>query len=256
MDMQKSALAKWALSRRLEAHALMPGLFSLALIALYFFTPRSIQALVFPGTVEIPLAGGQTLGLAHLVIAMLLVWILVLALSILRISRSGMVWLAVVLVCTGVVMAVMTWLDGHSLASRAAGLLALSGQEQGPVYRFLAERADLLNIGVVCGFSLLFFVVFPLIFGDPRGTEAAALVPSRWLALTTLVMCAVFWLAFRLQRLGLASYEGTEAPRTDEPLLFLGLPVFCYLWVLFMARIQFRLWVRHEGAGWRPTYRS
>ena len=251
--MQRSALAKWALSKRFEAYALLPGLLSLALIVPYFFAPRSIQVHVVPGSFEIPLAGGHTLGLAHLIIGILQAWMVILAISILRVARSGLVWLAVLLVCAGLVMAVMTWLDGHSLVSRAAGLWALAGQEQGPVSRFLTERADLLHITAVCGFSLFFFLVLPLVFGDTRSTVIAALVPSRWLALTTLVMCAMFWLAFRLQRLGLASYAGAEAHRADQPILLLGLPLFYYLWVMYLARIQYRLWVRHEAAGWRPT---
>lgn len=256
MDVQKSALARWAMSKRFKAHVFVPGILGLALVALFFFAPRSIQALVFPGIVEIPIAGGQTAGLAHLVIVILQAWIVILAISILRISRSGMVWLAVFMVCAGMAMAVMAWLDGHSLVSRAAGLWALAGQEQGPVFRFLAERAALLNITAVCGFSLLFFVVLPLMLGDPHGIESAALVPSRWLALTTLVMYAVFWLAFHLQALGLVTLDGTEAPLADVSILFLGLPVFFYLWVLYMARIQYRIWVRREGAVWRANGRS
>ena len=50
------------------------------------------------------------------------------------------------------------------------------------------------------------------------------------------------------------AWASDEVPRSRVRAL--GLPVFFYLWVLYMARIQYRIWVRREGAVWRANGRS
>ncbi len=250
--MQRSSLGKWALQRRFEAHIVLPGLVSLILIALYFFGPLSVQTLVAPGVYELPFSEGRTLGLAHIVMGTWLAWALLLGVSTLAMTRDPGVWLVTIFIMTTIVLSLMMWFDGHTVTSRISALWLLTSNDQGPVSVFLQQQQSLLDLAAVGLFTLLVFIVIPLVYGDSRNPVVSMLVPSRWLASTALIMFASLWLAFRLQGQGWDQVMG-EQGALDGDLSPFAMPVFLYILLLYMARLQYRTWVRREADNWNPV---
>ena len=198
MSGQRSALGKWALSRRWEAHLALPGLFSLVLIGLYFFGPWSLQRMIAPGVFTLPMMPDRSVGLVHFICGFCMLWSLLLAFSTLRLTRDKPVWLISLVIIVMLVLDLSMWLDGHSFTSRFSALWRLSAGDPGVIATFLTDFQSLLGVALTGLFSLLFFAVLPILYGDSRNPVAAMLIPSRWLALTTLVMMLAFALALRL----------------------------------------------------------
>jgi hypothetical protein len=254
MSSQRSILGKWALYRRWEAHLTMPALFCAVIIALYFFTPVTVQRLISPGVVEIPFTDGRLLGVPHVAMALCLLWCLVLSMNILIMTQDRGVWFAAVLIIVIIVMSTLMWLDGHSLMSRTTELWGLASGAAGPPSGFLAEHQGLIGLAGFGLFTLLFFMIIPLVYGDTRNPVAHMLIPSRWLALTALVMFASFWLAFRLQGMGWGQFERGDGALAGDLSVFVK-PVFVYMLLLYLARMQYLTWVRKEAQHWRPQQR-
>lgn len=244
--MQRSSLAKWALTRRMEAHLGIPALFSLVLVVLAYLGPESARALVSPGLNLLP--GDRAIGLGHLLSGLWMAWTALLSVSTLTITRQGSVRLLNLLILAALSMCVFLWLDGHSLTSRLSALWLLAANEPGGWSRLLAQHGALLELAFLGAFSLLCFVLLPLLLGGGREGLVSTLVPSRWLALTTAVMFGAFYVAFRLQGQG----WGTAG----ESIMPLVQPVFFYMLMLHAARMQYRSWVKMEADRWNPSRRS
>jgi hypothetical protein len=255
MNPQRSSLAKWALFRRFEAHVMLPGMISLVLIALYFFSPEAIQRMVAPGAFDVPFSSGRKLGVVHLVMGIWLLWSLVLGVSILSMARDASVWLMTVFLMTSIVFSLLMWLDGHSLTSRATDLWLLGAGEKGAIATVLSEQRGLLDLTVISGCTLLFFVLVPLVYGGRGQAMTHMLIPSRWLISTSLVMVASFWLAFSLHGQGWDQVMGETGALQGDLSVFI-MPTFLYMVTLYLARIQYRTWVRREAEDWQGLRRQ
>jgi hypothetical protein len=247
-------LGKWLLHHRWEAHLVLPSIAGLALVVLYFFMPVPIQKFVVPGFIELPFGSGRLLGVPHIAMGLCLAWSTTLAFSTLILTGDRSVWLVSVLVLVVIVMSVLTWADGHSLLSRATGLVRLTATEGADVYGVPSQYQNLIGLAGLGLFTLLFFVVLPLVYGDTHNPVLSMLIPSRWLALTGLVTFGIFLLAFRLQQQGWDQVGG----QTNVLAANLGLlvkPILAYMLLLYLARLQYLTWVRQEAQHWNPANR-
>jgi len=251
MSGQRSSLGKWALTRRWEAHLTLPGLFSLVFIAVYFFGPWSLQQMISPGVFNLPFAPDRTVGLVHLISGFCILWSLVLAISTLGLTRDKPVWLLSIAIAVVLVLKVAMWLDGHSFTSRFSDLWRLTAGDQGTISTFLVDYQSLLGVAITGLFSLLFFAVLPMLYGDSRNPVVAMLIPSRWLALTTLVLFFAFALAFKLHTQGWSQDASGYAPSLETLEIFVD-PLLLYMLMLYLARLQYRSWVRREAGHWKP----
>lgn len=238
-DSQRSILGKWALQRRIEAHVTTPGLAGLLLLIVYFVSPAFFSLMFAPGAFALPLGDGRSFGLFHLLMGGMLCWIGLLAFSTLTLTRDIAVWLLSLLVLVALFFLVVMWLDGHSLSARVSALWLIATDQGGSWSDFIREQQALLDLAGLAAFSFLFFVLLPLLYGSEKGPVVSTLVPSRWLILSTLIMFIEFWLAWRVAR----------ALPGDIP--YLVMPLFTYVLVLYMARVQYRTWVRREAQNWQ-----
>jgi hypothetical protein len=254
MSSQRSILGKWLLHHRWEAHLVLPAVAGLVLIVMYFFMPAPIQQLMAPGFIELPFGSGRMMGLAHIAMGLCLAWSMVLAGSTLVLTKDRSVWLVSVLILVAIVMSLLMWVDGHSLLSRASALVQLTASEGSGFSGVLSRYQNLIGLAGFGLFTLLFFVVLPIVYGDSRNALVNMLIPSRWLALTSLVMFLTFLFAFRLQDQGWDQVQGQTGALAGN-LALLVKPLFVYMLLLYLARLQYLTWVRQEAQHWNPANR-
>ena len=194
------------------------------------------------------------MGLPHIAMGLCLAWSTVLCISTLALTGDRSVWLVSVLILVSIIMSVLMWVDGHSLLSRASALVKLSTAEGGELTTFLSQYHNLIGLAGLGIFTLLFFVILPTVYGDSRNPLVSMLIPSRWLALTSGIMFVVFVVAFRLQAQGWDQVEGSSGALADNLALLIK-PLFVYMLLLHLARLQYLVWVRQEAEHWNPANR-
>ena len=251
---QRSILGKWALHRRWEAHVVFPGVGCLLIIVMYFFLPPPLQKFIAPGFMEVPLTDGRLLGIPHLAMALCLAWSLLLGWSTLFLTRDRVVWFISIVIMVAIVLTVMMWGDGHTLTSRASALWILTAGEEGRLSGILSEYQGLLGLAGFGLFTLVVFIILPLLYGDSRNPVVAMLIPSRWLSLTAFIMFVSFWVAFKLQGQGWDRVDGATGAIGGDLSIFTK-PAFVYMLMLYMARLQYLTWVRTEAQHWNPAQR-
>ena len=94
----------------------------------------------------------------------------------------------------------------------------------------------------------------PIVYGDSTNPLVNMLVPSRWLALTSLIMFLTFIVAFRLQDQGWDQLQGQTGVLAGNLALLIK-PLFVYMLLLYLARLQYLTWVRREAKHWNPANR-
>ena len=231
-----------------------PAVGCLLIIVMYFFLPAPLQKFIAPGFIEVPLTRGRLLGIPHLAMALCLAWSLTLCWSILFLTHDRVVWFISILIVVAIVLSVLMWADGHTLTSRASGLWVLAAGEDSRSAGILSTHQGLLGLAGFGLFTIIVFMVLPLLYGDNRNPVVSMLIPSRWLILTALIMLLSFWVAFRLQGQGWDQVDGTAGIIGDDLSIFTK-PTFVYMLMLYLARLQYLTWVRTEAQHWNPSQR-
>jgi len=234
------------IGHRFQAHLVIPGLFILVLLVLYFFGNLFLQSTVAPGFYELPLTSGGMISLPGLMKVYFLVWILVLAVRTTAVSPDFEVEFVSIVVAAGTVLTLMSWGDDNNFASRVWSGIT-DAETLGDTVSGLLDTGWLtVGFVVISLLSIVFFVVVPVLYGGSRNAVIAILAPSRWMIATVALMFMFFKFAHSLQAQGWGGVQGVEGALGEDVSLFIVL-VFQYMVLLHMTEMNYLSVVRKEA---------
>jgi len=247
--MQSSIFAKWASGHRFDSHVVLPGVFSLLLMAMYFSGNAYLQNIVAPSIDNMPLFSAREFGALEILQNFFLLCIVFYSLRCLMAARDGWVKLAALLL---VVISVFTFLEeidyGTHFLEYFTGEYGSLAQEtwnrnwhnktgpggvQNVSYLKLAT-----NIGMLTG-----FVLAPLFLSSVRNPTIRTLVPSRWMITTVVLIVLLSLLAHYLDDAGHSFIGGKPGNLHKNISEFRELNMY-YLFLLYTAILHERIVTR------------
>lgn len=250
--MKSSIFAKWARGHRFESHLLLPGLVSLALLAMYFSGNPYLQNIVAPTMDNMPLFSAREFGALEMLQNFLLLCIVYY--SVRSFMAAGDLWIKMVALFL-IFVSVFTFLEeidyGAPFIEYFTGQHgSLSPETWSRNWHNKTGPTGVQNVSylkLATDIGLLFgFVLAPLLLSSVRNPTIRILVPSRWMISTVILVVLLSMLAHRLDDAGYGMIGKTPGNLYKNVSEFRELNMY-YLFLLYTAILHERLVARKNA---------
>jgi len=249
--MQSSIFAKWARGHQLDSHVVLPGVVSLALMAMYFSGNAYLQNIVAPSMDSMPLFSAREFGALELLQDFFLLCIIFYSVRSFMAARDAWIKLVALLL---ILISVFTFLEeidygAHFIEYFTGEHGSLAQENWDRNWHNKTNANGVQNVSYVklaANIALLSgFVLAPLLLSSVRNPTIRLLVPSRWMIATVVLIVLLGLLAHYLDDAGHSMIGGKPGNLYKNISEFRELNMY-YLFLLYVAVLHERLITRYR----------